>query len=650
MSRRRTGILVKLFNFVYIAAAGISIYALCTRPIIKANVHVSLTQDKVATILSKAFGANSSEGSESSESRLVFKASRREVKDYVTKERIATYFPNGYEADIPFEVTAKQAFQINNKHLLDDIIQINLGTIVDNVYAGLEKPLDSLFKTIVEDFAKDSLTDEINKQIAEHFPDGAPASDEEVQRVFDNVYSLLDGDEPVTVDQLAETILHGKDGDNSGVLDIINSRGYKYVAWEPQPSEEEVNLDITAAGDEQQYFLRGSGFAHNTAAYSDTAVYYEQTAPNVFVECDPQPTQEAVEEDRTAEEGSELYFVIVYHYYHNEDPFDSSVTYYKKTQYTSDDVDDQKIASMMTDSLEGVDGLVSKIPHLCSPQPTQTDVEEDIAKENEKDRIYYVLDENNNPILPTSYDSSVLYYTVEKVVNDLDTAMAALIDSFLNGSSSGGRKLLRAEEAVEASNQPKSISENIKDYLYNMIPSNVTESAGVVGEKAPFILLALIAIFALPWVWFTLVTVLRTVRPLKCWTRPMIILFWCLPQLILGLGLTYGIKYIFPLLAERIQALNDYANSFNFDVRTGCLIPSFVYLGVAAMTLIYWIIRRPMKFQYKMEKRIGWHTRLPKRPREPKPVRQPIVKGAPRQPKPTRKPKYLIPRDPDEYY
>ena len=51
-----------------------------------------------------------------------------------------------------------------------------------------------------------------------------------------------------------------------------------------------------------------------------------------------------------------------------------------------------------------------------------------------------------------------------------------------------------------------------------------------------------------------------------------------------------------------------------------------------------------------MEKRIGWHTRLPKRPREPKPVRQPIVKGAPRQPKPTRKPKYLIPRDPDEYY
>ena len=112
----------------------------------------------------------------------------------------------------------------------------------------------------------------------------------------------------------------------------------------------------------------------------------------------------------------------------------------------------------------------------------------------------------------------------------------------------------------------------------------------------------------------------------------------------------YGWKYFYPILAGKIPQLAKLSNTVNLDIRTGCLIPSFVYLGVAAMTLIYWIIRRPMKFQYKMEKRIGWHTRLPKRPREPKPVRQPIVKGAPRQPKPTRKPKYLIPRDPDEYY
>ena len=170
MRRRRSGILVKLFNLVYIAACGISIYALCTKPILNANVHVHLKQEQIGTVLSTAFGANSG-SSEESEERLVYRTTdRKEIKDYVTKERIKTYFPNGYDVDIPLQITAKQAFDIKNTHLLDDLIQLNLGKIVDNVYESLKDPIEFLFKDIVSDYAKETLANEINKQIAECFP------------------------------------------------------------------------------------------------------------------------------------------------------------------------------------------------------------------------------------------------------------------------------------------------------------------------------------------------------------------------------------------------------------------------------------------------------------------------------------------------
>ena len=611
--RRKGGFLVRLFNIVYLVAAGISLYALCTRPIFKANIGVSLSQDQVSTLVSGIFNKSG----ESDESRVVYRENpdSKELKDYFTKERVATYFPEGYKTTLPLEITAKQAFNFKNTHLLDDLIQINLGNIVDRVYASVVNPIESLFKDLIKDYSIDTLRNEINKQIAENFPDGTPATDEEVQAVFDNVYSLLDNGEPVTVDALANAILHGSEGENNGVLDIINSRGSKYVEWDPQPTEEEVTSDLSAAEGEEKYFVKSTSFKHNSAEYNEGTTYYSEVSPGVFEPCDPQPTQEEVEADRTAEEDAQVYYVNVANYSHNSDPYDSSVIYYQKTPYTNDDIDDQKVAEQMTIALEGVDGLVKKTPKLCDPQPPREEVEADIALENEDQRVYYVLDENGNPVLPESYDSSATYYTIEKTVNDIDTALAALIDSFLNPSSSDeNRSVVRSEEPVEeSSDEPKSISENLKAYLYNMIPQNITEKAGVVGEKAPFILIALIAIFALPWAWFALVTLIRTFRKNKCWTRPMIILFWCLPQIVFGFGLTYSLNHVFPYLASKVDSLSQYANSFNFDIRTGCLIPSFVYLGVLVMTIVYWIIRAPLKRQYKLLRHFGYYGgRLPK--------------------------------------
>ena len=234
--------LVRPLNLVYVAAAGVALYALCTRPMLDATVTVKFNKDQIGSLLSGVLNKNSESSEEEGEeeSRLVYRAEHN-IRDYVTKEKIQEYFSNGYEVTIPLQIPITGAFNLKNTHLLDDLIQTNLHTIVDNVVESVIDPLHNMFKDVFKGFALDTLSDEINKQIQEKFPGSADATEEEINAVFDSVYSLLDTDEPVTVDTLAETILHGSDdgqgGTTGGVLDIINSRGRKYVLYDPQPTE-----------------------------------------------------------------------------------------------------------------------------------------------------------------------------------------------------------------------------------------------------------------------------------------------------------------------------------------------------------------------------------------------------------------------------
>ena len=612
--------LVKLFNIIYIIAAGISIYALCTRPIFKANINVSLSKEKMGELLSKVFVNGNTDSSSESESevRLVYRDSPK-MGDFITAEKVQNYFPEGYKISIPVEIPVQKAFQLKNTKLIDELLELNVFSLVDKVVKSVDGPLHEMFKDIFKGYAVDILKEQISGQIAKYFPDADEATEEEVNAVFENVYSLLDGDEPVSVDNLADVILHGKDNGEGettgGVLDIINSRGAKYV--ECTPTEEEITADLSAAEGEEKYFVVDQiSYIHNTNAYDSSIHYFVKDSGDVFVPATPEA--EAVEADRTAAEGEEVYFLQKVTYKHNTEPFDSGTQYYLKTPYTNEDINEQKITDAMVESLEKVDGLVSVVGTPADPQPDAEAFEADHAKP-ENERIYYVLDGEGNYVLPESYDSSVTYYTIKKVVNDIDTAMATLIDSFLNGSSSSNnnstdqngseepenseeRALVREGE-LKSEQSEDSLQESLRTYLLKYIPENISEKSGSLATYAPYILLGLVILFALPWAWFAFVTLIRTLRKDKCWTRPGIIIWGALLQVVLGFVLTYGTKYYWPYIANRVAVLKDFANAINFDIRTGCLIPSFVYLGVFAMTIPYLILRRPLKKRWKLEKR-----------------------------------------------
>ena len=601
--------LVRLMNLIYIAAAGVSLYALCTTPMFKATVTLKFSQSQIGKLLGRAFKYQSGETEEEGEeeSRVQYKSSSG-MNKYIDPENIENYFPNGYTVTFPVEVSAKYAFDIKNPDLLDDLIQGNLHIIADKLVDSLIDPLNLLFKDIVRGYAYDTLSAEINKQIAEKYPGAAPASQEEIDAVFEDVYGLLEEDGEVTVDELAEAILHG--GDHSdGVLALINSRGGKFVAWSPQPQPEEVEADRTAAEGEEKYYVEHLTYVHNTNEYSSSVAYFNKVDDTTYELYEPQPTEEEVEADRTAAEGEEKYYVAKKSYTHNTDAYDAGTEYFERQPYSSDEINDEKISEQIVNSLEGVDGLVSLKGTPCDPQPSKLDVEADIAKENQKERIYYILDSNNEYVLPTEYQA-VTYYTVEKIVNDIDTAMSSLIDSFLNGNSSssnGGRAVVREEEPKEStssSSSKETLEAAFKEYLYNKIPQNITEKTGTVGKNAPYILLAIIALFALPWAWFILVTLLRTFRKTKCYTRVGIIVWGALIQVALGFLLTYGGKRGWGFVASRVDALKEYANAINMNLTTGCLIPSIMWVIFAVTAIPYMILRRPLIFEHKMIKRI----------------------------------------------
>lgn len=537
--------LVRFFNLVYLAAAAISIHAFFTRPIIQTSIQVNFTQERIGYIVNKMLTRHESESEADTK-----------IRQYTTAEKIETYFPDGYKLDVLFKIPASKALNLQNQKVVDEIVEENFYGVVDKFTESLMYPLRAIFKEVVEGFASNTIKTQIDAQLDIWLPDSPKTTDEEVKTVFENAYDLLDDNHPVTIESLAEIVLYGKEVSEGefrgGVLDMFNARGCAYELWSPQPTEMEVTADLAAPEGEQKYFV-------------------------------------VVIEDEKAK------------YVHNTSPYSSEISYFKQKPFTPEDIDSLHIAEQTTNAIRDIDGMVIKSPVLCNPQPDDSQIAEDMAKENESERIYYVLDENGNPVLPTTHNTSSIYYNVEYVVNDVETGLNAVVDKLLNGSQSTSRAIVRSEETIDYTKT--AVYKTVQTYLRNFLSSNLSASLGPINTYIPLILLMVIILFALPWIWFAIITLIRTLRKKKMWTRPGIILFWALPQIILGIIVTYGGQYFLEYFVDKVSFLKEYAGSATIDIRTLCLIPSFVYFGVLAMTLVYWIIRRPLKRSRKIEKK-----------------------------------------------
>ena len=650
--------IVKFLNLGYLAACAVSIWAICTKPIISTTVNLDMTPEKLGEVLQPLFvnatgSESSSESSSESRAFITRDATEKSILDYVTVERIADSFrsddpkKNGLHLSIPISVAAKYAFDLKNLNVINEVVVANIDTVLNQTCETLSTPLTTFVFSITKEFALDALETSINEQIKNAVGDeSSPITPEEVEDIYNNVYEALSTNEgSIPLTDLTDVIINGKDGEGTSALSILNKfTRYNYEECNPQPTEEEF------AANPGKYFLKDPGTNNYEVAetYDSTATYYTYK----YVLCDPQPTEEKF----TANPGKFYTLDPVTNEFVLAETYSSEAEYWRNDKpYTQEDLDRIDIETQMEEALKAVPGLVDNETKKADG------LDEETFNATLKSEKYYIssdgkyvkaaYDEGSKQLFietsegyqqlestpddfeatlastkyyimvdgelqkATHYDPNVEYYTSEATIKDIDSALVALINQYLlqkdpNSSESGENEESRAikRESTGPLTNTKSKEElnaALKEFAYKYIPLDKIASVNdAAGKYVPIALLAIVILVAFPWALLALVTLIRTLRRDKVWTKPWIVIVLAFPQLILGLVLTYGLKHGLPIAARFVEILQKVLDAgVSANISTLCLIPSFVYLGVLVYSFIYMFFAHGPKVQYKLRRR-----------------------------------------------
>ena len=640
-------LLVRLFNLIYIAAAGVSIYFLATRPIIQTTAKVNLTGEQVSKVLEPLLNGGSSSGSSE---RAITRVEEGEggsgggsITSYLTPEKIAKAFENGVKTDIVIKIDAQRAYQLNNPNVIKEVITDNMYTVIDGLLDITVPPLRALILDVAGDFAKDALKQAITEQLHQIVGEDSSVSNEQVNEMYENIYELLDGDGGVNVSDLTDVILNGKEKEDgtysTGAIEIMNQTP-RYVQADPQPA-------TIVEGDEYYYKDSEDKYVLATVSEPGTPPYYvikPYTAEEVDQERIEEVMTQALEEVpglvtknyTLVEKDSELEAKVV--------ATIKSDTYFVKT---SSDPEEYAYATSWSPSEEYYESIYvacedSEIPAIMEhPEKyyykdgdkyvvgnvyqegvqyykfykyhPSTPTEGQITSSIKSKTYFWKIDEEHYENV-THWDPEKDYYSYEVKVNDIDTALTYLITQYyLGGDSSGkeseeggSRAIVREGEALNSTQSEAELREAIRSLILQKIPlDRIVALNDQFGKYVPYALLGVIVLFALPWGWFALISLIRTFRKNKCWTRPRVILLGAFIQLILGIVLTYGLQYALPLIASKVPQVKTVTDIVSIDIRFSCLIASFIYLGVFVMSIFYWIIARKVKVEYKFDKQLA---------------------------------------------
>lgn len=127
---------------------------------------------------------------------------------------------------------------------------------------------------------------------------------------------------------------------------------------------------------------------------------------------------------------------------------------------------------------------------------------------------------------------------------------------------------------------------------------------GYVTEYGLYIFIATLFLM-LPWAILAVVSIIRIIRPKKCWVKTWYVFVFAFEQLLLGVVITIATAKFLPQIANIIPLgdLKEVLNSLSLTVKTSSFIPSVLYLAMIPFTLIYMILAHKVKKQYKEEKR-----------------------------------------------
>ena len=415
--------------------------------------------------------------------------------------------------------------------------------------------------------ANNIITDQINQQILGYFtgnPDEAPVVDEDkVNKIVDDVYALFDSNEETSVADLTNLIVGKK---------------YDLVPKESQPTGK-------IADSETNYYVKS------------------ETNENEYV--------------KVVAEGEEEFNPDVDYYTLNKD--DGVVGVLSDLQSKNaagfenidyDSIDTKDIENAMVDALQTMPGLTSSSYKV---------VEEQLDNEKIQNGKYYIHtgegEEDDDYTLATNYEDGTVYYTKEVIINNPDQALISLIGLMLGvqNENEGPADVMRSPLRASEDNAQAEIDKEVQTLIKMFINSDRIEELAdkTVNQITPLVFTGIFALFVFPWALFGLVTFIRTLRRRKCWTKLWIITVLAFYQLILGAGVTLGVRFGLSKLVDlvagsltgKVAAVANILHTCSLKVEFGCLMASYSYIGILLSGIIYLIITRGVKRDYKLNKK-----------------------------------------------
>lgn len=593
--------IAKIFNLVFLVGCGLSLFALATKPMVKVSATGDFTSEQVGKYVNSTIKRTSKQ-------KTVSEITGVNAPESVTKDKVLgtsevtlnVKFEDGsegtaYPTSITLDTSALSDDQVGQATYQDfDPVEFHTKIVAEGGAGGQGPHIDFISKLSAE-------------KISEKFPDGlkldVPIQIEAkyayklnnkalVREVLmNNVYAIVDG----TVGKLTgplHSLLkdfafdYSKDALKEGVTSQIN----KYFEGENAKVDDETVEELF-----DNIYDRIDG---QEATLEDLA--------NAIVGKDS---------DGNTLDGTSLITILNDLNEQTSDP--SSGVTSTGTAYNPDAITGDALADKMAESLSDVPGLIEGTGkyNAIDPKPTVDQVKK--AASSEKEPNYYLKD-GDNYVRVAEFsqevydDPSTVYYKEELKVNDVDQALALMIASFnsssSNGSGSGSSDARRATYRAElsATSSKEELRQAISDYLYVAFHLDTLDQFTLkYTNYIPWVLLGVIILFALPWLMLFIKSLVGVFRKDKFWVHPVLFLLVTWPQLILGIVLTYGWKHISPLVIAKWPQVAEYLNMFTIDVRTGCLIPAFVFCAFAVMAIPYLIIVRPFRRARKLKRKYG---------------------------------------------
>lgn len=604
---------VKIFNLIFLGASALSLAMFATKDFVALDVTYPITKDFVVEKLDGKFGDN------------------------IKREDLEEAFKDGVELKINVSITANSLFEsISNKTAVTQSLKDSITRTAEGAVDALHDPLNTVVEKVAKNMAKQQAEQSIKDQIS-HFNTGSSSSDElydkyvtdeDLTNLTDNVYDALTG-EDATVDKVVDAMA-------SDINDILGKMseepGFEGATFDPNSEQgQEIKDSITEALDEFglidsegkindpdtamaiiiNKMLNGSDSndSSKTEDENEDGTEKQPIPSRTFIKFEDLPFPAITQTEYTVEVGKEVSFDVDFGSV--EEPALVNVVGDAAT-VTNATTDPSSINTFVINGVsEGsVTFTITRNGYEVSPEITVNVIPLEKAINFKSETIK--VDINKTKKLEIERNEAVdPAATVTYELSEVNPEGSITLEGdTLTSHGEGTAKITATCDGVTATAMVKSEeTPSLKKTLTTFVDDLITDAGiyDIVDSFGGYIVYGLFALMA-PWVLFALLTIFRTLRKGKCWTKPWVIFTFCFGTFVLAavqIALTMFSSELMGLLGNipGISGILEQISSIQIGLSTSCFIPGIVYAAFIPLTIIYMIVCHGYKKQLKAEKK-----------------------------------------------